>query len=56
MPVNKQEMRMHQAKILTKQGLKQYKIAEILGVSDRTVRNYLSGKKPPDQREKGKRK
>jgi transposase len=46
MPVNKQEMRMHQAKILTKQGLKQYKIAEILGVSDRTVRNYLSGKSP----------
>jgi predicted transcriptional regulator len=44
MPVNKQEMRMHQAKILTKQGLKQYKIAEILGVSDRTVRNYLSSK------------
>jgi predicted transcriptional regulator len=58
MPVNKQEMRMHQAKILTKQGLKQYKIAEILGVSDRTVRNYLSGKRHiiPRQREKGKRK
>jgi len=34
---------MHQARILKEQGLKQVEIAEILQVSDRMVRNYLSG-------------
>jgi len=37
---------MHQAKILANQGMTQYRIAEILGVTDRTIRNYLSGKSP----------
>jgi transposase len=37
---------MHQAKILSNQGMKQYRIAEVLGVSDRTIRNYLSGRTP----------
>ena len=41
-----QEKRMHQAQVLAKEGYKQYRIAEILGVTDRTVRNYLSGHSP----------
>jgi predicted transcriptional regulator len=54
MPVNKQEMRMHQTKILAKQGFSQYKTAEILGVTDRTIRNYLSRKSPQARKQKVK--
>lgn len=48
---------MHQAQVLSKEGYKQYRIAEILGVTDRTVRNYLSGHSPkPGPRKKRKSK
>jgi len=48
---------MHQAQVLAKEGYKQYRIAEILGVTDRTVRNYLSGNSPkPGPRKKRKSK
>jgi len=45
---------MHQAKILSKQGMTQYRIAEILGVTDRTIRNYLSGKSPSSKPKKSR--
>jgi transposase len=48
------EHRMLEAKTLKAQGYKQYEIAEILKVTDRTVRNYLS--KPATPRKIPKRK
>lgn len=45
---------MLEAHILKKQGFKQYQIANMLGVTDRTVRNYLSNEPAP--RAKTKRK
>lgn len=52
-----QEKRMHQAQVLAKEGYKQYRIAEILGVTDRTVRDYLSGhSSKPGPRKKRKSK
>jgi transposase len=48
------EHRMLQARILKAQGYKQTEIAEMLGVTDRTVRNYLTH--PPTPRKKAKRK
>ena len=46
------EKRMLKAHILKEQGFKQYEIAETLGVTDRTVRNYLRSE--PCQRKKRK--
>jgi transposase len=43
------EHRMMKAEILQGQGLKQWEIAEQLGVSDRTVRNYLHPKPTPTE-------
>jgi predicted transcriptional regulator len=37
---------MQQVQVLAKEGYKQYRIAEILGITDRTVRNDLSGHDP----------
>jgi len=42
--MNARKVRIHQAEILRKAGHKQSEIAEILGVSDRMVRNYLKPK------------
>ena len=42
--MNARKVKMHQAEILRKAGHKQSEIAEILGVSDRMVRNYLKPK------------
>jgi transposase len=42
--MNARKVKMHQAEILRKAGRKQREIAEILGVSDRMVRNYLKPK------------
>ena len=44
------EHRMMKAEILQGQGLKQWEIAEELGVTDRTVRNYLHPKPKPTGR------
>ena len=43
-PMNAKKVKMHQAEILRKAGHKQRQIAEILGVSERMVRNYLKPK------------
>jgi transposase len=43
------EHRMLKAEILQGQGLKQWEIAEKLGVTDRTVRNYLHPKPKPSE-------
>ena len=48
------EHRMLQARILKAQGYKQAEIANMLGVTDRTVRNYLTN--PPSPRKRTKRK
>jgi len=42
--MNAKKVKMHQAEILRKAGHKQRQIAEILGVSERMVRNYLKPK------------
>lgn len=47
------EQKMMKARILQAKGYRQREIAEMLDVSERTVRNYLS--KPPLPRKKGKR-
>ena len=48
------EHRMLQARMLKAKGYKQTEIAEMLGVTDRTIRNYL--RYPPSPRKKTKRK
>lgn len=47
------EQRMLDARIMQAQGMKQWEIAEQLGVTERTVRNYL--RYPPRPRKKPKR-
>ncbi len=42
--MNSRKVKMHQAEVLRKAGHKQWEIAEVLGVSDRMVRNYLKPK------------
>lgn len=44
------EHRMLKAEVLQGQGLKQWEIAEMLGVTDRTVRNYLRPRIMPSER------
>mgnify|MGYP000944157480 CR=1 FL=1 len=38
------KVKMHQAEVLRKAGYKQWEIAEMFGLSDRMVRNYLKPK------------